>query len=245
MDKYDSLEAPVRKPGPRIEVWDFLSVLAMLVTLCLAGYFVILFMNPSLFINPLPPNEANPYAPPTFTITPIQLEATWTPTTIGGWTQTPTLVPTFTLQASPTGFSLVPPSKTPSPTKLPTTAFSPDNPQAISSSLIPHLQNAGCNWQGVGGSVLDTNNSDIVGLVVRIVGTYNGKNINMTTVSGVNPDYGRSGFEFMLSSTPITSRDQLYLQLLDQAGKPLSENVYLDTFNECEKNLVLVRFKKN
>lgn len=92
---------------------------------------------------------------------------------------------------------------------------------------------------------MDANNSDIVGMVVRIVGTYNGKNINMTTVSGVNPDYGRSGFEFVLSSSPISTRDQLYMQLLDQAGKPLSDNVYLDTFDDCEKNLVLVRFKKN
>jgi hypothetical protein len=102
------------------------------------------------------------------------------------------------------------------------------------------VQLAGCR-----GSVLDANNSDIVGMVVRIVGTYNGKSINMTTVSGVNPDYGRSGFEFLLSTTPVSSRDQLYLQLLDQTGTPLSDNVYLDTFNDCDKNLVLVRFKKN
>jgi hypothetical protein len=44
---------------------------------------------------------------------------------------------------------------------------------------------------------------------------------------------------------PVASNDTLYLQLLDQAGLPLSDNVYIDTFNDCKKNLVLVRFKKN
>ncbi len=92
---------------------------------------------------------------------------------------------------------------------------------------------------------MDANNSDIVGMVIRLVGTYNGKSVNMTTVSGISPDYGKSGYEFMLGSTPIASQDLLYLQLLDQAGLPLSENIYLDTFKNCEKNLVLVRFKKN
>lgn len=220
------------------------SILALATAVCLAGYFIILFFNPRLSINPLPPNRANPYAPPTFTITPIKLEATWTATVVN-ITITPTLLPTFTLQASPTGFSLVPATKTPSPTNTPKAPFSADAPQPIESVLISHLQAAGCNWQGVGGSVLDANNSDIVGMVLRITGTYNGKSVSMTTVSGVSPDYGRSGFEFMLGTVPIESRDLIYLQLLDQAGLPLSENIYLDTFNDCEKNLVLVRFKKN
>jgi hypothetical protein len=97
----------------------------------------------------------------------------------------------------------------------------------------------------VGGSVVDANNSDIIGMVIRISGKYNGKTVSMTTVSGVSPDYGKSGFEFVLGTVPIASSDDLYLQLLDQAGLPLADNVYIDTFNDCKKNLVLVRFKKN
>jgi hypothetical protein len=52
------------------------------------------------------------------------------------------------------------------------------------------------------------------------------------------------GFEFFLGTVPISSKGELFLQLLDQSGLPLSDKIYIDTFNDCSKNLVLVRFKK-
>jgi hypothetical protein len=104
---------------------------------------------------------------------------------------------------------------------------------------------ASCNWQGVGGTVDDQNSSPIIGIVVRLAGKLNGKSVELTTVSGISPEYGKSGFEFVLGDTPVNSRDTLYVQLLDQAGLPLSDKVYIDTFSDCKKNLVLVRFKKN
>jgi hypothetical protein len=91
----------------------------------------------------------------------------------------------------------------------------------------------------------DQNGSPIIGIVVRLAGKLSGKTIELTTVSGVSPEYGKSGFEFVLGDTPVNSRETLYVQLLDQAGLPLSDKIYIDTFSDCEKNLVLVRFKKN
>jgi hypothetical protein len=32
--------------------------------------------------------------------------------------------------------------------------------------------------------------------------------------------------------------------LLDQAGLPLADNLYINTYSDCSKNLVLVHFKK-
>jgi hypothetical protein len=64
-------------------------------------------------------------------------------------------------------------------------------------------------------------------------------------VSSIAPAYGQSGYEFFLGAVPISSDGLLYIQILDQAGLPLSDNVYIDTFNDCSKNLVLVRFRKN
>jgi hypothetical protein len=104
---------------------------------------------------------------------------------------------------------------------------------------------AGCDWQGVGGTVDDQNSSPIIGIVVRLAGTYDGKFVELTTISGISPEYGKSGFEFVLGDTPMDSRDKLYVQLLDQAGLPLSEEIYIDTSSDCKENLVLVRFKKN
>jgi hypothetical protein len=244
MSKYDypDLDAEVKKPSSatRLELWDMLSILVLLITACTGIYFLIIFINPFSSLNPLKPN--NPYALPTATITPIQLEATWTasPTIEPTITETPR--PTFTPLASPTFFSLVPPTKTPVPTKTPKAPFS--GSVTYGASTIIHPESA-CNWLGVGGTVVDTNNSDVIGMVVRLVGTLNGKRVEMTQVSGVSPAYGKSGYEFFLGSVPLASKGTLYVQLLDLAGLPLSENVYIDTHNDCGKNLVLVRFKKN
>jgi hypothetical protein len=111
--------------------------------------------------------------------------------------------------------------------------------------IIPHLQSAGCNWQGVGGTVDDQNSSPIIGIVVRLAGSLDGRSVELTTVSGISPEYGKSGFEFVLGETPVNSSDSIYVQLLDQAGLPLSDRIYIDTSSDCKKNLVLVRFKKN
>jgi hypothetical protein len=246
MDNYDYVDGPPKKRSSRLGLWDMLSLFVLLITLCMGVYFILIYLFPNSPMNPLPPNPVDPFAPATPTITPRQLEPTWTATLAGSVTETPTLLPTITLQPSPTFFSLIPPTNTPVPTNTPKAPFSATVNVLQSDITIPHLQAAGCNWQGVGGSVVDANNSDIVGgLVIRLVGFYNGKSVNIPTVPGISTDYGRSGFEFVLGTVPIASRDLLYLQLLDQAGLPLSDNVYIDTYNDCTKNLVLVRFKKN
>jgi hypothetical protein len=247
MDNFDFEDKPAKRPGPRLNLWDMLSVLVLLATLGIGAYFVFVFVNPATALNPLPPRIPTPFLFPTATITPLQLAPTWTPTFINQ-TDTPTLAPTITLEPSATGFSLVPPSKTPQPTETPKAPFSSTAPQAIESTIIhPDL---GCNWLGVGGTVVDADGSPILpGPVVRLIGTLNGKPIGpgntMTTVAGVNPEYGRSGFEFKLGDTPVASTSPLTLQLLDQAGLPLANNVYITTYNDCKKNLILVRFKKN
>ena len=252
MDKFDLNDAPARKPAARLELWDMLSILMLLLTLCIGAYFIMIFVTPNSAFNLFPPNPLDLNAPPTATITPIQLGPTWTSTSVNV-TETPTLLPTITLQPSPTFFSLIPPTETPTATSTPKAAYRATINILQSDVTIPHLQAFGCNWQGVAGTVVDSNNADVIGLAVRLVGTLNGRSIgpngNLTTVSGTSPDYGRSGFEFMLGTVPVSSNDTLYLQLLDtsgvQAGLPLSDNIYIDTFNDCKKNLILVRFKKN
>lgn len=109
MSKYDYNydEKPAPKKRSRLEVWDVLSVITLLVTVGVGVYFVWLFLFPSSRLNPLPPDTFDPNAVPTATITPIILEPTWT-ATLQDATETPTLLPTFTLEPSATPFSLVP-----------------------------------------------------------------------------------------------------------------------------------------
>jgi len=93
--------------------------------------------------------------------------------------------------------------------------------------------------------VVDANNSPVIGTVVVLRGTLNGSTIEQQTVSGINKEYGPSGFEFVLGSAPVESNKTLYVQLVDQQNIPLSDPVQVTTSTECTKNLVMIRFKKN
>ncbi|MBK8782611.1 MAG: hypothetical protein IPO22_12565 [Anaerolineales bacterium] len=240
MSKYDYNDTPAPQKGSRLEIWDVLSILTLILTLCVAAYCVAIYLMPNSAINPLKPGP-DPSIPPTPTITQIQLLPTWTITPMNV-TETPTLLPTFTLEPTSTLLSLVTPSITPSPTKTPKAPFSATVTYIDSTIIHPDL---GCNWQGVGGTIVDSNNADMLRITVRLVGFYNNKSKNELTVSSIAPAYGKSGYEFSLGTVPISSEGLLYIQILDQAGLPLSDNVYINTFNECSKNLALVRFKKN
>ena len=245
-----NFDEPERKSSgfsiPALGLWDILTILVLLITACMGVYFVSIFLNPGSSLNLL-----KPVWTPTPTITPRQLEPTWTPTATVVTPPTATLLPSITPPATFTPANFVPPTETqvstatPTVTPTPKTPFSASSINSIESIIIPHLLNAGCDWQGVGGTVDDQNSGPIIGIVVRLAGTYDGKSVELTTVSGISPEYGKSGYEFVLGDTPIDSRDKIYVQLLDQAGLPLSEKIYIDTSSDCKKNLVLVRFKKN
>ena len=148
-----------------------------------------------------------------------------------------------------TSFSLVPPTQTPKVSATPSVPFSA-TVQYIASTII-HPE-AGCNWLGIGGTVSDSSGADIISMVIRLSGTLNSQSVptNSVTVSGLYKAYGASGFEFNLgnildlTTVPVNSNHTLYLQVLDQAGLPLSDNIYVNTYSDCSKNLVLVHFKK-
>ena len=78
-----------------------------------------------------------------------------------------------------------------------------------------------------------------------LTGSVNGQVVNKLTVSGTALDYGQSGFEFTLGNAPVASNKLLTLQLLDQSGNPQASDVLIITYNDCKKNLILVRFKKS
>jgi hypothetical protein len=240
MFNYDNSTSP--PPRVKLDLWDILSILTLVATVFVGLFIAAIFIMPNSALNPLPPIQSNPYlVPPTLTVTPIQLDPTWTPTPVDA-TETPTLFPTFTLEPSPTLLSFITPSRTPSPTRTPRAPFSA-TVTYIDSTII-HTE-LGCNWQGIGGTIVDTNNADMLSLTIRLSGFYNGRTKQELTVSGIAPVYGRSGFEFFLGSIPLASSGELFIQVFDQAGLPLSDNIALDTFNDCSKNLALVRFKKN
>ncbi len=236
----DFQEAPRRK----LVLWDVLTAVTLLLTVCLIGYFAMVFFNPYTPLNPLrPPTPITPLALPTATWTPLPLAPTWTPTATVPPTPTNTPRPTWTPYNLPSGMVFSPtPSPTatlsPTPTGMPfTVSITP-----IESTIIH--PDSGCNWLGVGGEASDLNNSPVLYLIVRLGGTLAGETVDLATVTGIAPDYGRAGFEFVLADHPIASNKTLWIQLFDQAGLPLSNQIRFSTYDDCTKNLILIRFKK-
>ena len=219
--------------------WDVLSILVLFITACLVLYFGFVFLNPNSGLNLLPPSGRSQF--PTSTPTFIQLEPTWTASATLFVTPTNTLRPTFTPLPTNTPFSLVPPTRTPRPTNTPKAPFTASMSNVESTIIHPELA---CNWAGIGGTVVDNNNSQVIGTVVVLRGSLDGKQIEQQTVSGINKEYGQSGFEFVLGNAPVATNKTLYVQLVDQSNLPLSDPIYVTTSTDCSKNLVLVRFKK-
>jgi len=233
-----------RRAEAPMQIWDLLSALILIITVCLVGYFVLVFINPASSLNLLPPGGGGLFgnAVPSSTVTPLKLQATWTASPTLQVTPSDTPRPTFTPIPTNTSFSLVPPTKTPKPSPTPKAPFTASVTTVDSTLIHPELA---CNWAGIGGTVVDSNNSPIIGTVVVLRGTLNGSTVEQQTVSGINKEYGPSGFEFVLGTAPVESKKTLYVQLVDQQSIPLSDPVQITTSSDCTKNLVMVRFKRN
>jgi len=239
---------PARRGGHRRfdPVWNILTFLVLLVVVCLAGAFTLIYINPRTGLNIFPP----PTLPPRLVLpSPTRTSAlppTWTPTNTLEPTVTNTPHPTATLPPTPTFFTLVTPSATPTVTRPPAGypyEVRKGTPQAITNIYHPEL---GCNWMGVGGQAVDMSGAPVIGLIVRLGGTLPGIGPlqTMMSLTGVALNYGRAGYEFMLGEKPIASKKSLWVQLLDQEGTPLSDPIYFDTFASCDKNLIVVDFKQ-
>jgi hypothetical protein len=242
-------DRPRQKPAPTLQVWDILSIGVLLITLCIGLYYLLIFLNPNIAANPFSPQRLAGRLVPTATITPISMPATWTPSATPYIPPTDTPLPTFTPVFTQTPFSLVPPTATPKPSSTPKPSATPKAPYYAKVEYIAsskYRPEFGCNWLGVAGIVLDKNGAHHIYVNVLLIGTFDGQTINNITVSGTAPQYyGASGFEFQLGSTPVDSTKTLFLQLRDQGGLPLSENIYINTYNNCSKNMVFVTFREN
>ena len=97
---------------------------------------------------------------------------------------------------------------------------------------------------GIGGQVIDMSNAPVIGLIIRLGGRLPDVKIpeDYISLTGLALNYGRSGYEFKIADQPIASSGQLWVQLLNQSGGPLSDQVYFDTYDSCEQNLIIIDF---
>jgi hypothetical protein len=112
----------------------------------------------------------------------------------------------------------------------------------MSSNLIrPSL---GCEWLIIAGQVWDLQDAPLKGLTLHLYGELAGYTIDRYSLTGSAPDYGESGYEFLLENLVVNSQEALFIQLVDSNGIPFSHPYALETFNDCQKNLILVNFKQ-
>jgi hypothetical protein len=243
MDAFDYTDVneapPPKKSSGRI--WDILTILALVGFLIIGCVFLVIFLNPQSALNPFPPQ-----ALPTLYISP-------TPTPTGRvlpptWTISPSPEPSVTYTPGPTATPLVtdtPISGTASITVTPggySFALQSGSPSAIQNIYFPE---AGCSWMGVGGQALDLTGAPVIGLIVQLGGSLEGRTLDTKlSLTGTATQLGPGGFLFELADHPIASDDTLWIQLNDQAGLPLSDKILFDTFSECEKNQIIIYLKQ-
>jgi hypothetical protein len=244
MDNFELKTEP--KAQPKLVIWNILTILVLLGVCSLAYLFLTIYQNPSML-----PASFQPAALPTLYQTP-----TPTPTII---LQPPTWTPTLTIQPSPTRTkaptwtavaALISPTITMTPTDVPILDTTTITPTAMPASAdITYLASTtkhpdlACNWMGVGGTVMDVNNKPLVNQTVQLGGILKGQAVTGLVLSGNNPAYGTSGFEIKLTNSAVDSTQTLWVQLFDNNGKALTDKTYFDTYNDCQKNLVMIVFK--
>ena len=236
-----------RRKQKRDLVWNVLTGLAIIGIVSLVGIFALIFSNPTIGLNPLPPPTMPvlvDLSTPTATL--FQLPPTWTATIGPTGTPRPEATSTEMLPTVATATIAIATQApaTPRPTSDGLYPFALESAPIAMASTVFHTD-GDCNWQGVAGRVVDLKGSPVPNIRVRLKGIYNGKSIDMTTLTGLAAAwYGESGFEFQLGTKPIASTALLAIQLEDQSFLPLSDQVILDTYSTCDKNLILVNFKQ-
>ena len=228
-------------------VWNVLTFLVLFITLAIVILVVTVFINPNTFFNPFPP----PTLPvrmmlDTATPTPVNvLPPTWTPVIQSS--STPTEIPeaTLTPEAIEDEQGIVEEGEEIEITGDMPVVLHDGSPQYIpSTSFHPDL---GCNWLGVAGQVIDINGAPVLGLIIEVGGLLDGKRVGNPTLlqaTGLATAYGDAGFEVKLADEPIASEGTVWIQVLDQAGLPLSQKIEFDTYQDCERNLVVIYFKQ-
>jgi hypothetical protein len=230
--------------GPGIQLnpvgclFNILSGILVAATLVVGLVFAAIFINPQSSLNPLPP-----------TTMPV-LHLTYTPSPTPRPVLPPTWTPIFPPVQEPTLANQ--PTETPIPTNTPiptadlesgtTFRLQEGSPKYETNTYHPE---AGCNWLGVGGEILDAAGEPVLGVLIEARGSLGGVDIYRLTLSGTATNYGQAGYELPLYDSPIESTGEVWIQVLDQANLPLSDKIYLLTYDSCDSNLIRINFVQN
>jgi len=196
---------------------------------------------------------------PTSTVTPPSSEGlrpTWTPQS-GISTAPPTATNTRSATAEPTITVTFPPAtNTPTITPSPTATETPGPPPTATVTRSPYLftksdtspmylqnfaNNAGCNWLGIAGEVLNLEGNPVGSGEYRV--HVWGSGIEERVPVGGALAYGPSGYEQFVFNAPVI-RDY-NIQLETGSGSAVSQVYAVQTRASCNQNLLLFNFVQN
>jgi len=205
-------------------------------TILLLGFFVLTYITPDNPYNPFPPAEENvPIIPPTLEILP---------------SHTPILIPTGTTTLTPdlpTSTVTLPPM----PTEAVITIMAPTNPPEGDLLFNPQTGTPvytahpnGCDGIYFAGNVIDTEGNPLAGMLVIAAGTLGDTPLEVEpSLSGLNPEFSPSGWQIKLSETLLDSSETVYIALYSlESAEPVSELIYVNTYNDCDRNMIMVNF---
>ena len=149
--------------------------------------------------------------------------------------------PTPEITAAPTA------TGTPEPTFTPTVV--PYSLQLMNPYYLKNFthDDLGCEWFGVAGQIFDREGKVQKDIVVRAGGEINGSPVIEEMVMPLaEPDvdlaYGPGGFELTLAVSLADTESEVWIQLFSLEGDPLSDKIYLTTYDDCQKNMILLNF---
>ena len=221
----------------RARLYNTLTLLFLALALGLFVIFTLIFLTapPTPGIAALPTSTPGPPAAPTATPTPSRTPrltntATHTPTP----SPLPSDTPAGEAAAEGTDAGAATPSLTPTPT------LSPFNYVA---DVEYTRSQYGLNWAGVAGLVYGLDGKQQTNIVVRAWGDPPLGEQGQESASGLAPQYGVSGWEFTLGSSPVSGT--WHVQLMGDDGRPLSDAIAIEMTGDPRQNLAYISFIQN
>ena len=239
MDSFDLIAAPVHQRRKIGVVWSGLLILGFFSLVCTGAALLSLRINPKTSLGlALPPTLQAMVTLPSATPVPVITSTdSATATREPARTQIPTRTATPTATPQPPTATIIEVS----PTATYTRNFELQSGNPLALPNIGHPE-SGCNWTGIAGQAIGVEGAPIVGLLVKLIGVFDDQTFDLLTLTGTATQYGLGGYEFTLGDHPVDSSGTLRLQLYDQAMVPLSSRIRFDTYEDCERNLILINF---
>jgi hypothetical protein len=117
--------------------------------------------------------------------------------------------------------------------------YQPGTPIAVND----FLQTDGiCAGMQIAGQVFN-NNEPINDVIIKVSGSLGGNDdILIYAISGGEPRLGPVGYRIDLSDQLANTKNMIFIQLINSSGVSISPMMPIETYADCDRNLIIVNF---